>query len=180
MAKTLVVSVDPTSSSALTLSGVALRIPAGRLRRAESVAAEAGLVQLVFPSRDAGLGISLAILVWRIALASVGSYAAAIWIFSGTVPLVVAIGGLGCSVFLLIGLLVRPAALGLAIMLLQGSLVDVFVLWIGLMSALVALLVVVAGGGWFAADYHIGRRICRVLRRQSEMRSTGYSAFIYN
>ncbi len=180
MAKTVVISVNPSSSYANALASVARQIPTGSHEEMESMTAEAGLVHLMFPSRDAGLGISLALLVLRVALAVAGSYVGINWMLSGTVHLGVALGVLGCSVLLLMGFLTRPAALGLGILFLLSSAEGSIDLWIGMTAGFASLLAAYEGAGWFAADYHTGRKLCRNLRKRNEKRRMGYSAFRYN
>lgn len=180
MAKTVVISVNPSSTYANALASVARQINTGRPDEMESMAVETGLVQLMFPSRDAGLGISLTLLALRVALAFAGSYVGINWILSGTVDLGVVLGVLGCSVLMLLGFLVRPAALSMGVLILLTSLEGDLTLWIGMTAGIASIAAALAGGGWFAADYHAGRRICRNLRKRGEKRMMGYSAFRYN
>ncbi len=180
MAKTVVISVNPSSSYANALASVARQIQTGRPDEMGGAAVETGLVQLMFPSRDAGLGISLALLGLRAAIAFAGSYVGINWILSGTVHPGVALGVLGFSVLLLMGFLVRPAALGLGVALLLCTVDGFLTPWLGVVVGAASLLAAYEGGGWFAIDYHTGRKICRNLRKRNAKRMMGYSAFRYN
>lgn len=131
-----------------------------------------GFAGMLFPSCDAGLGASLSQLLLRMFVAAVAMTTAFACIAAGRLEAAIMLisGGvlLGC------GLLVRPAALcvaaGLCIVMTDMTQLQMLLSAV----ALAAILVLVRfGGGWFSADYFIGRGI---LNRRMKMRRLDYKA----
>ena len=182
MVKTAIISVNPNSSFAPVATGeLSRRIYTGTSASAlDNLAVETSLVKLMFPSRDAGLNISLTQLALRILVAFESGFISVEGIISGSADYWISICILGWSFLLLFGFLVRLAALGLGIFYIifvsdfEGA------SCIGFILSAASFASAIIGGGWFAIDYHLGHKISRLLKKRKANRRLSYRAFSYD
>lgn len=144
-----------------------------RLDADASHAPVCGLISLLFPSRDAGLRASLLQVLLRLVSAVVAAVMAARCMVGGNMwgAMMLIAGG----VLVAAGLLVRLTglAVGVGLCVVSGDMEQSQIL-LSVLALGSGFLLFLFGGGWFGADYFIGRYMLR--RRRERMSRLDYKA----
>lgn len=132
----------------------------------------------VFPSRDVGLSTSLLLIVARLAVCvvfiSMASMTFSLPIFNSTWAVVAPAAAL-C--FCITGFLCRLTMPAIAAIFYVAAYFNPHAMWWLSATATIALLIGITGGGWFSADYFIGRSIRQKEQHRRQQKRLSYKAF---
>lgn len=164
MRRANVISIDPCA----TIPGLkcSQMRSSSMSRTVRTVDSAKKLWTLVFPSCDAGLGTSLLLLIARLAVCATSLSTAGMTFslpFLNASWVVVAPTAILC--FCIAGFLCRISMPLMAALLCATAFFNPSAAWWLSGAAAIALLTCITGGGWFSADYFIGRRIRQKAQR---------------